>query len=77
MTEDEAKQRWCPMARIRDDEDNGLSVNRFSEHGTPVACMCIASDCMMWRQKHGLPNPKTGISYPKDGEGYCGLAGEE
>jgi hypothetical protein len=34
MTEDEAREKWCPMTRY---------------HNNGEACGgCIASDCMMW-----------------------------
>ena len=56
MTEDEAKTKWCPYARIsslNEGGDDGPSSNRWlgwisdGEVGS-VAC-CIASTCMAWR----------------------------
>lgn len=74
MTEDEARTKWCPFARVPHEaldrepvysSDNverftkrAVTVNR-SESGTvKVGALCIASACMAWR-------------WP----GFCGLAG--
>ena len=81
MTEKEARKRWCPMARIRDDEENGLSVNRHSEHGIPISCMCMGSECMMWvatdNECEPQPyNPNTSAVPPEPvchPAGHCGL----
>jgi hypothetical protein len=67
MTEDEAKTKWCPMAR---EVGEKISNNR---HGFGFAhTMCIASACMMWswNERHYMDDvpPKT----PK--QGRCGLA---
>lgn len=45
LTEDEAKQRWCPMSRAGEDGANRLG--RAGEHRPN--CRCIASGCMVWR----------------------------
>lgn len=50
MTEDEAKTKWCPMARL--DYDHS-TINRDTEYKSeelviPKASLCIGSDCMMW-----------------------------
>ena len=64
MTEDEAKEKWCPFSRIRDDYGGTSTYNRTPDS---VYGNCIASKCMMWQsQDH---NKATGKSY-----GYCGLA---
>ena len=56
MTEDEAKQRWCPFARDMTGQDNGVSMamatfNRpfTPDHLATVSCACIGSACMAWR----------------------------
>jgi len=48
MTEQEARTKWCPMARSA---NNGVSINRTDdcENKPDKDCMCIASGCMMWR----------------------------
>jgi hypothetical protein len=43
MTENEAKTKWCPMARGVDLTLRGANP--------PMAHKCIASDCMMFRKK--------------------------
>jgi len=80
MTEEEAKTKWCPMARLvagqETDEygvtlvpDNQVSFNRMAytkETKLPAGAYCVASDCMMWR-------------WYNDGgrdQGYCGLGGK-
>lgn len=58
MTEDEAKTKWCPMARVALDYGEGsngaravLSANRGwadqTDHLAADSC-CIGSACMMW-----------------------------
>jgi hypothetical protein len=42
---EEAKNKWCPMARI-DSEDKEGSFNRYKD-GDPAG-RCIADDCMLW-----------------------------
>jgi hypothetical protein len=59
MTEDEAKQKWCPMAR-------GL------ENGGNYGASCIASACMMWQW---IPRFSADKEVEMTKRGYCGLAG--
>lgn len=90
MTEDEAKKKWCPMARLQ----NGVgSYNRL----LPQGFGCVASACMMWRvdnrlqvesRKKGDPAPEgggwtldnPGASFEQFSRitpsGRCGLAGD-
>jgi hypothetical protein len=74
MIEKEAKTKWCPFVQqigtLRKGEDNTLvamgSQNRGYQMGGALHnCMCLASECMMWRQITKKPT-----------EGYCGLAGK-
>lgn len=76
-TEEEAKTRWCPLAR----------QNEFSRQGD----QCMASHCMAWRWARKLNpdwKPDHTMSYPPRDtrndppmyivdttRGYCGLAG--
>lgn len=57
LTEEEAKQRWCPFSRIILTDMNGIfrrgaayPYNRGSAASLPAGSQCIASDCMAWRQ---------------------------
>lgn len=67
MTEDEAKTKWCPFARISDGEPP-TSVNRPEPYGDVPHC--LGSGCMAWRWE--VPDPATYKSAP----GFCGLAGK-
>jgi hypothetical protein len=57
MTEDEAKTKWCPFARVAaraNSEGHGTSGNRWPDQddatGTSDACYrCIGPACMAWR----------------------------
>lgn len=66
FSEDEARKRWCPFARI---EAATSAINRLDvgEVRWPIGCRCIASACMAWRWWND-PAP------PKAREGFCGLA---
>lgn len=81
MTEDEAKTKWCPFARIICDSIDGKThvgpFNRMTlntkpdETRIPPSGNCIGSDCMAWRIKdYGLDKENNPVPY-----GYCGLAG--
>jgi len=61
-TNEKANEKWCPMVRYADSEDN-LSTNRCSETMAPRYSRCIGSECMMWRSVNSKMH------------GYCGLAG--
>jgi len=57
MTEVEAKQKWCPFARVvrpgeYDGDQQPAGWNRFqNEQGNPpVGSCCIGSDCMAWQK---------------------------
>jgi len=52
MTEQEARTKWCPMARVSTYSvgNPAESAANRTDEGTPYpASRCIASDCMMWR----------------------------
>lgn len=88
-SEADAKTKWCPMARqlgeligrrdaTRDDRTIAMgSQNRGYTMGLPLDnCLCLASDCMMWRWvQTNLPDGKGGTAPSHDTHGYCGLAG--
>lgn len=79
LTEDEAKKKWCPLARAR----NGYAaVNR--DRGDPyVDCLCIASACMAWRKVDQIGIGPNGEKRDRDMDGrtrwidrgYCGAFG--
>lgn len=71
MTEEKAKQKWCPMTRYAD-HDGGDSYNAWwnPTENKDGRCKCIASACMMWQEKKLEFYPEGG---PKT-EGFCGLA---
>lgn len=80
MTEDEARQKWCPFARVAYPESiSGCNViNRLYNTPSPGPCRCIASGCMVWRWEiRNVEPPEGEILLPEksDEEGYCGLAG--
>jgi len=75
MTEEEARTKWCPMARVT--AGNGhVSFNR-DDASMPgylkqaKSANCIASDCMMWVEDTST-NISTGAS--RICGGHCGLA---
>lgn len=74
MTEEEAKQKWCPMVRYLavftsgSGSKSGGGYNRGADHPATTA-HCIGSACMMWRTHAYASNPNKI-------HGYCGLAGK-
>lgn len=79
MTEDEAKQRWCPFARVGSSRNGLGSMNREALSSEADADLverntrCLASACMAWRWvtlwADEEPDP------PPERTGFCGLAG--
>lgn len=82
MTEDEAKQRWCPFTRATATDIEWHS-NRpsFADTDKNPFDTCLGTSCMAWRWRgwflaeardvHATP-PPTEQSVRL---GYCGLAG--
>lgn len=68
MTEEEAKTKWCPFARV--DSDGAAGSNRYpevEEDGTPsppdsvvagLTNTCIGSACMAWRWEREPNQPE-------------------
>ena len=79
MTEDEARKKWCPFARvIQFDIDEMPTGNRLytasnDEMNFDGPALCIASECMAWRTYDLRVAPTSVIP---NGQGYCGLAGK-
>lgn len=68
MTENDAKEKWCPLARVamvHCDAGNEFigAINRAAVMEAEVNC--IGSDCMAWRKAMGNPR-----------YGYCGAFGK-
>ena len=85
-TEEEARDCWCPFARIPATFTDGIvAVNRDGDnvHGYSEP-RCIASGCMAWRKagQIGLGPKGERREVDLDGrtrwldQGYCGLAGK-
>jgi hypothetical protein len=79
MKEEEAKTKWCPMARVVVNAQGFGAGNRFDDSVPNPEFMqsrCIASDCMMWceyKDKYaGLANGSN-ITIESPEGGYCGL----
>ena len=80
MTEQEAKAKWCPFARVDSTGSNrpNPGPNADTQAGWPP---CIGSACMAWRWD---PNQAVGeynsqydrIKKPHMRRGSCGLAGK-
>jgi hypothetical protein len=70
MTEEQAKEKWCPFARVAGISSRG-AINRDDKSGEPDVCArCIASDCMAWRSDGIEAHDDEVVHY-----GHCGLAG--
>lgn len=84
-TEEEAKTKWCPFARVAVGFHGLFAVgNRFSDSmgGTPEVktaalerARCLGSECMAWtvyeRATYSLGE---GAKFEPTGRGYCGMA---
>lgn len=89
MTEEEARKKWCPMARHPEGNrmpygGDGTEAAEGDKQQFAVEMAdlhpCIASDCMMWRWQPSLsvnnPSRVPGYGqYIKHETGYCGFAG--
>lgn len=88
MTEEEAKQRWCPFVRLTGAEREWHTNRDPSMPSIPTdtqAYRCIGSACMAWRWRgyftdEGRFMHMAGRGHWKSDEkreptGFCGLAG--
>jgi len=66
MTEEEARKKWCPQVRWTSHGEG--YTDPFENRG--ANCLCIASNCMMWKDSMGIVEGKIVKT------GYCGLAGK-
>lgn len=90
MTEEEAKTKWCPHARVDSTASNRPDSYPGHDIGSGKWPTCIGSACMAWRWVASIPtfqkvdplNPlstysKTrAYSAPAPTHGFCGLAGQ-
>lgn len=73
MTEDEAKTKWCPFARVLSSLQHGIGNRDVRGGSYSPGALCIASACMAWRwDVEGATANETHYSST---HGYCGLAG--
>lgn len=72
-TEEEAKTKWCPYARVRSSHVQGGSFNREVHTSNLDSSKCIAFRCMAWRWG---PPKQQGPYVNDDKSGYCGLVGK-
>jgi hypothetical protein len=53
LTEEEAKTKWCPLARVSNPAGTAQPANRVMHDGAVLAGLsafnCIGSVCMAWR----------------------------
>lgn len=79
MTEDQARNRWCPFVRITLETEHWKAMNNREQPltGNGIRTNCIASNCMAWQWERTLVggNDKDGFEY--ENGGYCGLARKE
>jgi len=73
MTEDEAKQKWCPMARTYTylEGETPIVINRYD--GPMGDSYCLGSQCMMWKKDKMREFQEEGTDVWVFG-GSCGLA---
>lgn len=82
MTEDEARQKWCPFVRLSAQQDTSHAQGYcWNNRGDDTHdANCIASDCMAWREAGEAYVPcaptEEGFTYVAAPAGYCGLAGK-
>lgn len=80
MTENEAKEKWCPYSIVH---DRGAGINRTNDDDEPFDIqgnMCVASQCMAWRwvpdELQKFVQGETDMNLCKGKIGYCGLSGK-
>lgn len=77
MTEQEAKERWCPFARVLNQKyfpAHNRIVSSMGSEMNPRTSRCIGSACMAWRWVRTDRSTADRIDIDLT-RGYCGLAG--
>jgi hypothetical protein len=54
MTEEEARKKWCPQARLGTEASCNRAPTRV-DAADPIMARCIASECMAWRFTNKQP----------------------
>ena len=76
MTEEEAKSKWCPFARVKLYTVSAEpAANRKPNGELPRQTLCVASTCMAWRWTPNVDMRAYTGTAAKARPGYCGLAG--
>ena len=83
-TAEQAKNLWCPMARVAHTPPMSGSV--AFNRGTGAKALCFSDGCAMWRwvenREPSAAVPEGFLGQPRPGRiiepthGYCGLAGK-
>ena len=83
LTEEEAKTKWCPMARygeLHGPEQGAAAAFNYNRTDVPNAppipntCRCIASECMAWKWETAGEDMGRQHNNPgAERHGYCGL----
>lgn len=82
LTEQEAKTKWCPLARTSYSTIEELEHGGVNRAQGPSEVSCIASACMMWRKRDQIGIGPDGEKRVRDMDGrtrwvdrgFCGLA---
>lgn len=88
LTEEEAKAKWCPDARVmtlakrsNGDDESLVGLNRVqladnAKDLNPTSARCLGSKCMAWRfldpTRYGADGP---LLDKDERRGYCGKVG--
>lgn len=77
VTEQEAKTKWCPHARLRS-LNGDVAINRATDGSSATRSKCLASECMAWKWVYGNSPAEQAERKPhgmavKEPKGYCGL----
>ncbi len=78
MTEEEAKQKWCPHVRFGEEAVNRGEGDMMTPNPRckSVWNNCIASDCMMWKStvtREDARAMNAASNAHAEPQGHCGL----
>ena len=84
MTEEEAKAKWCPFARMAAGVGGRVALdhpayNRYAEEGDAAGQAvgaCIGTACMAWRWTK-IPSPERRMKLPATGGGQVDFKARE